>query len=95
MTASLSGGTLRVGVAGDVGLESAPRLEAMLDLSRLDGVFRLELDLSGVTFFSCAGIAAVSDVRRDGLRVLLVAAAPSVNRVLALLPMSGRQCQTA
>jgi anti-sigma B factor antagonist len=95
VTASLSGGTLRVGVVGDVDLASAPRLEAMLDLARLDGVYRLELDLSGVTFFSCAGIAAVHGAHRDGLRLLLVAAAPSVNRMLALFPASGRQLEAA
>lgn len=93
VTASLSGGTLRVNVVGDVDLASAPRLKAMLDLSQLGGVYRLELDLSGVTFFSCAGIDAVQGARRDGVNLLLVAAAPPVTRMLALLPMSDRRLQ--
>ncbi|MEV4517538.1 STAS domain-containing protein [Dactylosporangium sp. NPDC049525] len=95
MTASLCGGTLRVHVAGDVDLASAPRLKAMLDLSRLEGVYRLELDLSEVTFFSCAGITAVHGTRRDGLSLCLVAAAPPVTRMLALLPLSDRHLQAA
>ena len=95
VTASLSGGTLRVRVAGDVDLASAPRLKAVLDLSRLDGVYRLELDLSGVTFFSCAGITTMHGTRRDGLSVLLVAAAPSVTRMLALLPIPDQLLRAA
>ena len=95
VTAWLSSGTLHVGVAGDVDGASAPRLEAVLDLARLDGVYRLELDLSGVTFFSCAGFTVIHGARRDGLHMLLVAAAPSVNRMLALFPTSGRQLDAA
>lgn len=41
VTVSLSGGTLRVHVVGDIDLATAPRLKAMLDLSRLEDVYRL------------------------------------------------------
>ncbi|WP_327000645.1 hypothetical protein OHA72_36695 [Dactylosporangium sp. NBC_01737] len=48
-----------------------------------------------MTFFSCAGITAIHGPRRDGLSLHLVAAAPSVARMLALLPMPDRQRQAA
>lgn len=95
VTASLSGGTLRVRATGDIDMASAPRLQAMLDLSHLEGVYRLDLDLSGVTFFSCAGIDAVHGALRDGVNLRLTAAAPPVTRMLALLPMSDRQLKAA
>ncbi|MET7403734.1 STAS domain-containing protein [Dactylosporangium sp. NPDC005572] len=84
VTITQRGGTLRVTVAGDVDAATAPRLAAFLRTDRV--VRRVELDLSGVTYFSSAGMEVVHGARRAGVDVVLVAVAPPVERLLALLP---------
>ncbi|GGM54194.1 STAS domain-containing protein [Dactylosporangium sucinum] len=84
LTTTQRGGTLRVSVTGDVDAATAPRLAAFLRTDRVTG--RVELDLSGVTYFSSAGMEVVLGARRAGVDVVLVAVAPPVERLLALLP---------
>ncbi len=46
-------------VAGEVDLVTAPDLEAALDRQLTDGLTRVVLDLSGVTFFGSLGLAVL------------------------------------
>jgi len=82
-----------VELSGDIDLHTAPALHRSLLDSLLPGLARVVVDLSGVTFFSAAGVALlVSAHRRAGaLGVDLRLAAPSAQarRVLALTGVDG------
>ncbi|GAA0945474.1 STAS domain-containing protein [Virgisporangium aurantiacum] len=80
---------VRVSVAGEVDMSSAPKLRAALA-----GAIeswprrRLEVSLAGVRFFDASGIHALLDARRraakDGRDLVVVAAQPMVCQVLRL-----------
>jgi anti-sigma B factor antagonist len=76
-----------VHVAGDLDLAAAPRLvEVLRDLEQQ--VCLIVLDLREIAFLNTAGVHAIVDAsigaRRDGRRLLLVAASARVQRVFAL-----------
>lgn len=75
-----------VEVAGDLDVQSAPHLRAVLDeVCRLQPV-RIEVDLGGITFFSCAGVRELLDTRRHcAADLAIVRPAPAVRRVMDTL----------
>jgi anti-sigma B factor antagonist len=80
---------VRVSVAGEVDMSSAPKLRAAL--AGAIGSWprrRLEVSLAGVPFFDAAGVHALLDARRravkDGRDLVVVAAQPMVCQVLRL-----------
>lgn len=81
---------LRVTVAGDVDDSTAATLRQILASAVTIDVGRLELDLTGVTFFSCAGLTALIGARHAAAgRLELVGAGQPVRRVLQLLHLDG------
>ncbi len=81
-------GTHRVEVTGDVDLFGTLGLRRALDAAVAAHAARIEVDLSGATLFSCAAVTALRDTRESsGGRLVLVAAAPVVRKVLRLLDL--------
>jgi anti-sigma B factor antagonist len=85
---------VRVSVAGEVDMSSAPKLRAAL--AGAIGSWprrRLEVSLAGVRFFDAAGVHALLDARRraatDGRDLVVVAAQPMVCQILELTGVLG------
>ncbi len=89
--AQSTGGVLRVAVAGDVDVATAPALRAALEHATTRKPAWIEVDVAGVTHFSLAGLRALDDVRRHfgGTLVLLDAGRP-VRRILDVLGLHDR-----
>jgi anti-anti-sigma factor len=76
----------RVTVVGEVDDSTAPALQAALARAIGDDPSRLELDLTDVTFFSCAGLTALLGARHAaGSRLELIGAGRQVSRILQIL----------
>ncbi|MFC4997098.1 STAS domain-containing protein [Dactylosporangium cerinum] len=76
----------RVTVAGEIDDSTAPALQEALARAIGDDSSRLELDLTDVTFFSCAGLTALVGARHAaGSRLDLIGAGRQVRRVLQIL----------
>jgi anti-sigma B factor antagonist len=76
----------RVTVAGEIDDSTAPALREALARAVGNDSGRLELDLTDVTFFSCAGLTALLGARHAaGSRLELIGAGRQVRRVLQLL----------
>jgi anti-sigma B factor antagonist len=80
---------VRVSVAGEVDMSSAPKLRAAL--AGAIGSWprrRLEVSLAGVRFFDASGVHALLDARRraarDGRDLIVVAAQPMICQILQL-----------
>lgn len=82
-------GTLLVTVAGELDLETAPRLRALVDsqLAR-SGARNLLLDLAGVSFLDSSGMGAIlgryRTVAAAGGRMGIAGASTGIKRVLRL-----------
>jgi anti-sigma B factor antagonist len=79
---------LRLTVAGEIDHSTAPTLREALAQAIADDSRRLELDLTDVTFFSCAGVTALFGAHRAaGGRLELIGAGRQVRRLLQLLAL--------
>ncbi len=80
----VSGGTVHV--SGDIDLVTAPRLENTVR-GAVTASTTIRLDLSGVDFFSSAGVTALENVLRDlpGGIDAVIAPSPRVMRTLTIL----------
>lgn len=89
ITTSTRGGSrkvLRLAISGEIDHSSAPALREAVAKAVIEEPDRLELDLAGVTFFSCAGVTALFTAQRTAAgRLSLAGAGPPVRRVLRLL----------
>ncbi|MFC7343883.1 STAS domain-containing protein [Saccharopolyspora griseoalba] len=87
--AEWSGRTLFVTATGEVELVNSPQLEAVLDQAVADGPEILVLDITGVTFLSSAGLAALVRTDRDAtasnVRFRVVADNPATLRPIQLM----------
>lgn len=80
----VSGGTVHV--SGDIDLVTAPRLENTVR-GAVTATTPVRLDLTGVEFFSSAGVTALENVLRDlpdGIEAV-IAPSPRVMRTLTIL----------
>jgi anti-sigma B factor antagonist len=79
-------GLVRVEVSGDLDQASAPQLRECLNRVIADRPAEVEIDLLGVTFFSCAGLEVLVAAREalDG-HLVVVGAGRSVQRLLEVL----------
>jgi len=85
-------GGMIIRVAGDLDIGTAPRLIAtVVDLID-EGCGRIDLDCSGVAFIDSAGIRALvvsrNEATQRGTILELVAASPSMSRVLEMTGLS-------
>ena len=78
-------GTVLLRPSGELDLAAAPQLERALD-AVIGGRRAVLLDLSGLTFADCAGLAPIRRALREGAQDIdslrLFAARPAVERVL-------------
>jgi stage II sporulation protein AA (anti-sigma F factor antagonist) len=85
--------TTTVTVAGELDISTADQLQAYAEEALRSAPRRLVLDLSGVSFFSAAGItvlsALVDSAAADGTELLLGEVSSAVTRVLGTLGMAG------
>jgi len=89
MQAEVLGKTLLVSVAGELDLETAPRLRALVDAElRQTGARHLLLDLAGVSFLDSSGLGAIlgryRNVAAGGGTMGIAGARTGVKRVLRL-----------
>ena len=75
---------VRVTVTGEVDVMTAPMLRAAIGAATAHWPIRLELDLSGVTFYSCAGLETLVEARRACGDLLTIVANPVVVRLATL-----------
>ena len=77
-----------VTVNGDLDHDNAPDLRLQLEQAADDGVERVELDLTGVTFIDSAALQVFVSVSaalgERGGSLLITAASPLVTRILAV-----------
>lgn len=82
------GVALRITLAGELDIATAPHVEAVLREPCEDGVDRRIVDLSGLTFMDSSGLriilSAHAAARREGPPLTLVAGPPSVQRVFEI-----------
>ena len=72
-------------VCGEVDLSTAEELRWWLQVLAMDATPTVAVDLAGVTFMGCAGLAPLVEARRHlGRRLRLRAASPAVCRLLRL-----------
>lgn len=77
-------------VCGEVDLSTAEEFRRCLQFLAGDTSATVAVDLAGVTFMSCAGIAPLVEARGHlGPRLHLRAASPAVNRLLRLTGLTG------
>jgi anti-anti-sigma factor len=77
---------VRVAVRGDIDASTAPLLENALLQALAQGPGRLEVDLAGVSYFSCAGlIVLVQTAERCHGDFVVVRTAAAVRRLLRVL----------
>ena len=98
------GAGAEVSVAGDVDLETAPRLSDVLAEAIGSRSGDLTVDLAGVEFIDAAGIgvlvSAANQVRTSGARLVVRSPSPAVRRVLdageldGVLPHRGMSCRS-
>jgi anti-anti-sigma factor len=86
--------TARVAVIGEVDVATAPALcDVLLDVLQEQTYVLLDVDLAGVTFLDCAGVAALVAVRnaavRAGRQLRVSHPRPIVGRVLGLTGLHG------
>src|SRR3954447_24710847 len=97
-TRVLSGGVIRVSLAGEIDLSTLPQLDgALTSVVGRDGVTAVEVDFAGVTFCDSAGFAALDRAyavaARRSLSFRLTEVRPAIRRMLAILgllePLTG------
>ena len=72
-------------VCGEVDLVTAEELRRRLHILAMDASSPVTVDLAGVTFMSCAGLAPLVGARRQlGERLRLGAVSPAVRRLFRL-----------
>jgi anti-anti-sigma factor len=77
---------VRVAVHGDIDADTAPLLENALLQALTQGQCRLEVDLGGVSYFSCAGLAVLVQIaERCRGDFVIVRTAVAVRRLLRVL----------
>ena len=77
-------------VCGEVDLSAAEELRRCLHVLARDASATIAVDLAGVTFISCAGLAPLVEARRHlGRRLRLSATSPAVDRLLRLTGLAG------
>ncbi|TWV31516.1 STAS domain-containing protein [Streptomyces misionensis] len=83
------GAWTRVEIAGELDLDSGDRLRGGLLAALARSDRGLALDLDGLGFCDCAGLAVLMDLRqravREGKTVVVRAAGPAVGRLLSLI----------
>ena len=89
VTVSRSSGSPRICVAGEIDQLGAAVLRDALDRVAAEHPGRVDVDLADVTFFDCAGVSALLAAEQAaGGRLVLVAAAPAVRKVLRVLNLA-------
>jgi anti-anti-sigma factor len=87
-------GTIRIVVAGELDMETGPRLHEELDRACAAGPERLVLDLRPVSFFDSTGLQLVLDAevrcRRNGTRFIVLPGDGEPRRVLELAEVTDR-----
>jgi anti-anti-sigma factor len=82
------GGVYLIRAQGDIALDGAPRLEAVLDEALADEPSRIILDLEAVTFLDSSGLRVVVDAqekaRAAGSTLLIEGMSAAVERVLEI-----------
>jgi anti-anti-sigma factor len=80
-------------LTGELEIDTAPRLIAMMQDIASPPLRRVNLDCAGVSFVDSAGVRALIVVHnaaaRIGVDVEIVKASPSVNRVIEMTGLSG------
>jgi anti-anti-sigma factor len=93
LTSQQRNDTTTVTVAGELDISTADQLQAYAEEALRSAPRRLVLDLSGVSFFSAAGVtvltALVDSAATYGTDLLLDEVSPAVTRVLRALGMAG------
>jgi anti-sigma B factor antagonist len=81
----------RIAPAGELDIATVPLLEAAFDEVERDGVHRIILDLSGVTFIDSTGIQLLlrMNERCDESRRLEIISSPAVERLLEITGLRG------
>ena len=86
--------TTTVTVAGELDISTAGQLQAYAEEALRSAPRRLVLDLSGVSFFSAAGVTVLTELVDSaaayGTDLLLGEVSPAVTRVLRALGMAGQ-----
>ena len=90
-----NGDAVRVVVAGELDMDTGPRLDEELRRAQSDGHTRVVLDLTNVTFFDSTGLQIVLDAdvraREDGHELVVVVAGDGEPlRVLRLAEVTDR-----
>lgn len=84
-----AGRTAVVEVSGDLDVEAAPELRAVLDDVCRDRPALIAVDLEHVTSFSTAAVAELLATRREcTCEVRIIGAAPRVRRVMGILGLT-------
>lgn len=94
VSSTASGGRTTVTVAGELDYATRPRLRAALQDAFARGSYRVDVDLSGVTFCDCSGmnvlLEASARAKASGTAFGLVGPlAPIVERLFRLTGTSG------
>ena len=93
LTSQRWNGTTTVTVAGELDVSTADQLQVYAEEALRSAPRLLVLDLSGVSFFSAAGVtvltALVDSAATYGTDLLLGEVSSAVNRVLRVLGMAG------
>ena len=89
-TRVLSGGVVRVSVAGEIDLNTLPTLDgALASAVGRQGVTGVEVNLGGVTFCDSAGFASLDRAygvaRKRSLAFRVIDVQPRIRRMLAIL----------
>jgi anti-anti-sigma factor len=89
-TRMLTGGVLRVSVAGEIDLNALPKLDgALASAVGREDITGVEVSFAGVSFCDSAGFASLDRAygvaRERSLTFRLIEAQPCVRRLLALL----------
>lgn len=75
---------VRVAIAGEIDSTTVDAFRQALDRAATDSPGRLEVDLSAVRFFACAGVHVVVGMRPATPGLVVVGASASVRRLFTL-----------
>src|SRR5947209_14087974 len=86
-------GDARLAPVGELDLQTAPLLEQQLAELDRDGLTRIAIDLSGLTFIDSTGVRLIlrqqTAARNGGYGFALIPGPPEVQRVFELLHLDG------
>jgi anti-sigma B factor antagonist len=99
IAAAINGDLGRVVISGELDINSAPRLIAMIHDLAHPPVRRVDLDCEGVTFLDSTGVRALIVARNDaahiGVDLVLVQPSRAVTRVIEMTGLAGYLTSTS